>query len=98
MSLSQLDIACCNGDQTTVEQLLSKLSLDDINQIEPNDSTSLHVSCYNNHFEIVKYLLDAGASSTILNKYGLRAMDEETSEEIKQLFPSSDKPLSSAVF
>jgi len=80
-------MACRNGDLGTVEQLLPTLTLDEINQIESNGSTSLHAACHFNHPQIVKLLLDCGALRTTLNSHGCTAFDEAATDQIKQLFP-----------
>jgi len=78
--------ACRNGDTDQVGQLLPSMSLDEINKIEPNGSTALHVACYLGHYNIVKLLLDAGASRSIHNRnYNLTPFDE-ANEQIKKLF------------
>ena len=89
MNVSALYVACRNGDLSTVEELLPTLTLDEINQIEPNGSTSLHAACYFNHPEIVKLLLDSGALRTTVNGDGCTAFDEASTEQVKQLFPRS---------
>lgn len=93
MSLSPLYKACRNGDLDTVEQLLPTLTLDEVNQIEPNGSTSLHAACYFNRPQIVKLLLDYGALRTTVNKHGCTAFDEAATEQVKDLFP---RPFSAA--
>lgn len=107
MSKSVLYIACRNGDLDTAQQLLPTLTLDEINQIEANGSTSLHATCYFNHPQIVKLLLDCGAARTTLNKHGCIAFDEAATEQVKGLFSrpfdiararfSSDTPLDQAI-
>ncbi len=87
MSLGALYMACRNGDLDIVQQLLPTLTLDEINQIEPNGSTSLHAACYFNHPQIVKLLLDCGALRTTLNSHGCTAFDEAATDQIKELFP-----------
>jgi hypothetical protein len=89
MNVSAFYVACRNGDLNTVEELLPTLTLDEINQIEPNGSTSLHAACYYNHPQIVKLLLDAGALRTTLNSDGCTAFDEAATEQVKELFPRS---------
>ncbi|CAF2060145.1 unnamed protein product [Rotaria magnacalcarata] len=86
MSLSTHYLACRKGDLSTVEQILPSLSLDEINQLEPNGSTSLHAACFFNHPQIVKLLLEHGASRTVLNKYGYTPLQEAITDEIKELF------------
>jgi hypothetical protein len=87
--MSDLYKASRNGDLTTVGQLLPSLSLEEINQIEPNGSTCLHAACLYNYPNIVRLLLENGASRTLLNKYKMTPFDEAATEEIKQLFPRS---------
>jgi hypothetical protein len=89
MAMSALYRACRNGDFGTVQQLLPTLSLDQINQIESNGSTSLHAACQFNRPQIVRLLLDRGAVRTTLNNYGCTAFDEAATEQVKQLFPRS---------
>ena len=86
MSVSAFYIACRNGDLDTVEQLLPTMTLDEINQIEPNGTTSLHAACYFSRPQIVKLLLDRGALRTIRNNYGCTPYDEAATEQVKELF------------
>ena len=85
--VSAFYLACRNGDLTTVRHLLPTLTMDEINQIEPNGSTSLHAASFYNHPEVVKLLLDHGALRTVLNRKNLTPVEEAATEEIKQLFP-----------
>ncbi|CAF4973810.1 unnamed protein product [Rotaria sp. Silwood1] len=63
------------------------MSLDDINKIESNGSTALHVACYYGHYDIVKMLLDAGASRSIRNRqFSLTAFEEAHTDQIRRLF------------
>jgi hypothetical protein len=78
--------ACRNGNTDHVQQLLSSMSLDEINKIEPNGSTALHVACYYSHFDIVKLLLDVGASRSIRNRRFSLTPFDEANETIKKLF------------
>lgn len=79
--------ACREGNTVQVQLLLPTMSLDEINKIEPNGSTALHVASYRGHHEIVKLLLEAGASRSIRNRnYSLTPFEEAPTEEIKRLF------------
>ncbi|CAF1080813.1 unnamed protein product [Rotaria sordida] len=63
------------------------MSLDEINKIESNGSTALHVACYYGHYDIVKMLLNAGASRSIRNRrYRLTPFEEAHDDEIRRLF------------
>jgi hypothetical protein len=83
---SSLYFACRNGDVKTVTNLLSQLTKDDLDQIEPNGSTALHAASYYGHTAIVRLLLNRGCSTTIQNKFDKTPMDEAANEEIHQLF------------
>lgn len=85
-ALSPLYQACRNNDTQTVEDILSDMSVEKLNQLEPNGSTSLHAAAYYGHLEIVCLLLDKGAVSTIKNKFGLTAAEEARTDEIRKLF------------
>ncbi|CAF0989168.1 unnamed protein product [Adineta ricciae] len=87
MSTSVLYEACRTGDIQTVEQLLSELSVHEVNRVQFNGSTCLHIASSCNHPEIVKLLLDHGAMRSTLDKDGHTAVDVAASEEITQLFP-----------
>lgn len=78
--------ACRNGLIDQVRQQLSNLNLDQIDQIQGNGSTALHAACYYNHTEIVKLLLDHGASRSIENLHKCLPYDEAGKEDIKILF------------
>jgi hypothetical protein len=84
--LSELYKACRDGNILRVQNLLSSLSLDDVNLIEPNGSTALHAASYYGHKDIVKLLLEKGARRHQLNAYHLSPADEASTPEIKQLF------------
>ncbi|CAF2810804.1 unnamed protein product [Rotaria sp. Silwood2] len=68
--------ACCDGDLSIVKQLLPTLSLEEINRIEPNDSTALHAASHYGHYEIVE----------LLRKKGAIPCDEASSPKIQEPF------------
>jgi hypothetical protein len=67
------------------------MSVEEINQIEPNGSTALHVASYRGHEKIVELLLEKGASHTVVNRYNNTPLDEAKTEKIKQLIHSRMK-------
>lgn len=83
---SEIYYACRNGDIDYVRKHLPNISLEEINQIQANGSTALHAACFYGHEEIVKLLLDHGASRSITNKHQCLPYDESKSETIKKLF------------
>ena len=86
MNASEFYLACRNGDITKVNQLLSHLTLQEIDHFEPNGSTALHAATYFGHGEIVRLLLKRGASRRQKNKYNATPADEAKTLEIAQLF------------
>ncbi|UJR21144.1 hypothetical protein I4U23_024243 [Adineta vaga] len=84
-STSRFYDACRENDISSVEQYLKSMSLDEINRIEPNGSTSLHVAAYRGHEKIVDLLLQKGANCSIVNRYNSTPLDEAKTDKIKQL-------------
>lgn len=83
---SSFYIACRNNQIKKVTEYLKKMSLDQIDRIEPNGSTALHVASYQGHPDIVQLLLKAGADRSIVNKYNCVPFDEAKNDQIKRLF------------
>ncbi|CAF0858747.1 unnamed protein product [Adineta steineri] len=81
--------ACANNDIPRIKFHLAYMKSDEINRIEPNGSTALHVACYNNNAGAVYLLLRSGALGSIKNRHDLTAFEETTSPCIKQLFLST---------
>ncbi|CAF5140847.1 unnamed protein product, partial [Rotaria sp. Silwood1] len=61
------------------------MSLEEINKLEPNESTALHAAAYRGHEEIVELLLQKGACHTTVNKYNCTPLDEAATDKIKQM-------------
>ena len=61
------------------------MSVEAVNQIEPNGSTALHVASYRGHEKIVELLLEKGASYSTKNKYNNTPLDEAKTEKIKEM-------------
>jgi hypothetical protein len=87
--------ACRDGDDTELTKQLPFLTYDQLNRIEPNGSTCLHVACYRNHYSIVLILLICGYDRNIKNKYGLTPLEETTNDEIRELFTYDEDVLQS---
>jgi hypothetical protein len=83
---SKFYFACRNNDLESVIQLLNELPLEDIDRMEPNNSTALHAACYYKHSDIIKLLLERGFTRRVLNKFNITPIDEIDNEEIRQLF------------
>ncbi|CAF2640044.1 unnamed protein product [Rotaria sp. Silwood2] len=77
--------ACRENNIDLVKDYLQTMSLEEINKMEPNGSTALHVAAYCGHEEIVKLLLEKGACSSTINKYNCTPLDEAKTNKIRQL-------------
>jgi hypothetical protein len=66
--------------------LLKILSSDEINRYEPNGSTALHIACRNGHVDIIRALLERGASRRQLDQDNRAPLDENENEKIKECF------------
>ncbi|CAF3538249.1 unnamed protein product [Rotaria sp. Silwood1] len=61
------------------------MSVEEINRMEPNGSTALHVAAYRGHEKIAELLLKKGANYLTMNKYNCTPLDEAKTDRIKQL-------------
>ncbi|CAF1283289.1 unnamed protein product [Rotaria sordida] len=77
--------ACRNNNIDLVKKYLQEMSLEEINKLEPNGSTALHVAAYRGHEEIVQLLLQKDACYTTVNKYNCTPLDEAKTDRIKQM-------------
>ena len=68
-----------------VEKYLETMPLEEVNRLEPNGSTALHVAAYRGHEKIVELLLQKGACYSTVNKYEATPLDEAKTDRIKQL-------------
>ncbi|CAF0843716.1 unnamed protein product [Adineta steineri] len=88
-NVSELYLACRNGDIESVERQLRNTPLESLSRLEPNGSTCLHAASYYGHKEIVRRLLERGAYRRVINRYGCTPLDEAKTKEIAELFPRS---------
>ena len=65
--------ACNNGNADTVRVLLQHQDKVNINNLDVDGSTALHLAVRNNHIEVVQLLLAAGIDTTIQDMYGRTA-------------------------
>lgn len=86
LRISDFYMFCRNNDIDSVKSLLETITSEQIDQLEPNGSTALHVASYYGHDEIVKLLLEKGASRSITNKYNLTPYEEGKTDATRQLF------------
>jgi len=90
-TVSDLYLACRNGDIATVQHLLPGTSIQILNRLEPNGSTCLHAASHNGHKDIVRLLLAHGACRRVVNKYGCTALDEAKTQDVADLFPRTNE-------
>ena len=84
---SDFYMACREGDLTRVNRHLKTLTAREINRVEEsNNSTALHAAAYFGHADIVKRLLEVGASVYTRNGHGNTAEQEARTTEIKDMF------------
>ncbi|CAF1521432.1 unnamed protein product [Didymodactylos carnosus] len=79
--------ACRNGNIELVKELVTSISYENLNRLEPNGSTALHAATFYGQADIVHLLLhERGCRRDLLNLHGLTAYEEATSDKIRQLF------------
>lgn len=85
--------ACRNGNYEKVGRMISGLSYQQLNQLEPNGSTALHAATNGGHINIVKLLLDRGCARTMVNRYGNTPYEEATIDQMRTLYlrPTSER-------
>ncbi|CAF1055248.1 unnamed protein product [Didymodactylos carnosus] len=89
--MSELYFAYRNNEIDKAKKYLEELSGADINRRESNGSTALHVACYYGNEDIVKLLLQSGASQAIRNtRFDLTVYQEARSHKIRKLFERPD--------
>ena len=93
---SLLYIAARNGYYDICEFLIKKGI--NINDIQKDGSTPLHVASFYGQDLIVKLLIDYGADITIKNKYGNLASDEAKNIQIKSIILNSKTDKISQLF
>ncbi|UJR17609.1 hypothetical protein I4U23_004505 [Adineta vaga] len=76
---------CKDNQIDKIRSYIDELTIRQINKQESTGSTSLHVSAYYGHYEIVKLLLSYGAWRSIRNKFNLTAYEEARTEKIRHL-------------
>ncbi|CAF1547967.1 unnamed protein product, partial [Adineta steineri] len=76
--------ACAANDIPRIISHLANMSPNEINRIEPNGDTALHVACYHHNAGAVYLLLKFGALEFIKNRRGLTPFEDTTSLCIKE--------------
>ena len=84
--LSDFYIACRENDIETLKKIIQTCTLGELDRLESNGSTVLHVACYRGHRDVVELLLNRGVNRSIMNRFQCLPYDEAASEEIKNLF------------
>lgn len=88
-STQDLYDACRTDDIVTVRAYLRYMDVPSIDQRVANGSTALHAASRNGHDEIVRLLLEAGASTSIMNvPSGLTRLEAARGQSTRDLFLS----------
>ncbi len=90
---SEFYLHCYNGNYPQAKEMLSKLTYEQLNQIEPNGSTALHAATCNDHLDVVKLLLDNGCSRTVVDRNKKTAYEVAETDAMRMLFhrPTSNR-------
>ncbi|CAF1594474.1 unnamed protein product, partial [Didymodactylos carnosus] len=78
--------ACRDNDIKLVKELLPNMTIAQINHVEPNGNTALHIATQNEHKEIIELLLNVGISRSIQNQNEQTAYSIAPNTDIKHLF------------
>ena len=65
---------CSNNSLVSMKELIEKYNLD-INSVNYNKRSSLHIACLNGHLNIVKYLVEQNADLNLVDAEGQYALD-----------------------
>jgi hypothetical protein len=84
--LSKFYCACERGDTDYVREHLTQMSIEDIDKLEGNGDTALHVATRNDHKEIVQLLFNAGCSKTTLNYCAKMPHEEIKTPQMKGIY------------
>ncbi|CAF1581065.1 unnamed protein product [Rotaria magnacalcarata] len=84
-----LHCASKKGHFDLVSLLVEKLSAN-LNIVDVNGNSALHLACYGGHIAIVDYLINKGCNSTFYNRWGLTAEQEGSKhgDKIMNIFRS----------
>ena len=84
---SHLYYACRNGDIDTVKELLLTIPYDQLNQLEPNGSTPLHVATHFGHLDIVRLLVqEYRCPRHVRDLDGRTAYQEAQTDDMRDLY------------
>lgn len=80
---------CRDGNVNKVRRMILHLGEEDLNQIEPNGSTALHVASFRSHVQVVELLIERGIHRGQRNRYGLTAYEEAQIDTVRKLLARS---------
>ena len=81
--------ACSVNDIPRVKSYLYQMSIDEINRIEPNGNTALHIAAFHHNAGVVCLLIRHDAIGSIKNHYDLTPFEETTPSYIKELLSNT---------
>ncbi|CAF3331972.1 unnamed protein product [Rotaria socialis] len=77
--------ACRENNISLVDHYLKTMTVEEVDRIEPNGSTALHVAAYRGYDKIVELLIQKGASCSVKNRYNSTPLEEAKTDRIRQL-------------
>jgi hypothetical protein len=83
--------ACCDNDLKRVQETVKP---SEVNQIDIDGNTALHIASSRGYIELVQFLLRYHVSRKIRNNDGFTAEEVASSEEIKDIFKATFRPMS----
>lgn len=90
---SELFYACRDGDISNIKSLLSRTSTEDLNRLDPNGSSCLHVACASGRVEVVRLLLEYGAFRELKDANDRTAAYVAKTASIKKLFTRMEEDI-----
>ena len=79
----------CVWNATKCLKHLLELGVVDVNSVQSNGSTALHLCALHDHVEAAQLVLEYGASSTLKDKEGCRPIDLAQSAQMQQLLAAA---------
>jgi hypothetical protein len=91
-NVSELYRACRDSEVSNVRRLLPLTSISALNRLESNGSSCLHAASSYGHTDIVRFLLEHGASRRINDRNGRTPLDVARDDEVVKTFarPAED--------
>ena len=91
--------ACSVDDVTTVQRLLLRVSIEELNSLDIEGQTCLHVASNRGNREITQLLVDRGAQCEVRDRNGRTPKDVASNEDVKKILnPPEEKVFQRCAF